>query len=123
MQVTKKIRPAVAAKKKLSQRKADKAISFEYKLELFTKSIIEQYPQDPTFPSLSLSYRTNVARYYASVTRYKETYARGPYSAMHTEGETQYEAISKLFTEWMIRIAPSKDATQTLIAAKNRGEF
>jgi len=123
MQVAKKIRPAVAAKKRLYRKKADKAISFERKLELLTKSVVENFANDATFTSITLSYRLNVHKYYASITRYKETYARGPYSFMNAEGETQNEAITNLFNMWISKIAPSKDATETLISAKRRGEF
>jgi hypothetical protein len=55
-------------------------------LALFTKSIVEQYSGDATFCSLTLSYRFNINKYYASITRYKETYARGPYSVANADG-------------------------------------
>jgi hypothetical protein len=88
-------------------------------LALFTKSIVEQYSGDATFCSLTLSYRLNINKYYASITRYKETYARGPYSVANADGETLQEALTTLLAIWMSKIAPPKDATEALIKSRS----
>jgi hypothetical protein len=102
-----------------SRKRAAKAPTPEPKrCALLAKSIVEQFPTDPTFPSIKISYLTNIQKYYVSIVRYKAIYGREGYALMKAHGETLDEAFSDVFNQWLNFIAKPTSATDELLAYK-----
>ena len=93
------------------------------RMQLLVKSVVEQFATDPTFPSVTLSYKTNSNEYYASITRYSNTYGREPKSLINACGDSLGEALEKLFEMWLNRIAPTQNATAALRQSREKGEI
>lgn len=86
--------------------------------ELLVKSVVEQFATDPTFPSVKMSYVTNMQKYYVGIVRYKSQYGRDGYALMKAYGETLDEAFTDVFNQWLNYISKPTSATDTLIAYK-----
>ena len=109
----------VLTKKRISSPiKKDKAISLSTQLSLLTRSVVEQFPNDPTFPKVGISYLPHCAQFYGSIIRYKETWGRGGFVVVKAQFDTLEEVFKELFKLWRAKIQPTQSASEALLRSK-----
>jgi hypothetical protein len=85
------------------------------KLELFLRSIKEQYPNDPTAPGMVIS-AISPAYFYVSVVRYTQGGGHGKVVVTSATGSNLLSAFNALLRYWRVKIAPpAQTATKAIL--------
>jgi hypothetical protein len=89
--------------------------SIEGTLELLSRSIVETYPSDPTFPAINISYLPQLQKFYISLVRYKYQYAAGSYVIFSAKEDSLVAAVNAFKALWLLKLRPTKSATEELL--------
>ena len=84
-------------------------------LDLFTRSLQEFYPNEPSCPGITISYLPGMQQYYASVVRFREMYGKNSYAIFNTRQDTIVECLTELKKMWLNKIQPLKSASEELL--------
>jgi hypothetical protein len=85
------------------------------RLALFVRSLYERMQNDPTAPTLSLSYDARAQVYNAQIIRYKSVNHQYAYVLCTATATDIRKAIGGALAQWVERITPKQSATEMLI--------
>jgi hypothetical protein len=85
------------------------------KLALLVRSLHERMQNDPTAPTLSLSYDAQAQVYKAQIIRYKSVNHQYAYVLCTATATDIRKAIGGALAQWIERITPKQSATEMLI--------
>ena len=93
--------------------------SLEYKLALLTQSIVEEFPNEPTFPGIKFAYLPNCNEFYGSIIRYKAVYGREGFVVCKAQHPTMEEVINSIIKQWTSRVKPTRNATEEFLKCQS----
>lgn len=95
-------------------RNTKQSLSLEQKLDLLVRSIVEEFPNDPTFPKLGFSFLPNCNQFYISIIRYKDTFGRGGYVVLKAQTDSFEEGLELILSSWKRRLQPVVSASSLI---------
>jgi hypothetical protein len=87
-------------------------------LELLLKSIVEEFPNDPTGPGVSLAWLDNEKVFYCSIVRFGDKYANNRRVVYAYRSPYIFDAMARLLEAWKVYTRPARSATEQLLKFK-----